>query len=193
MNSYGLTPTTPSRWRVYLFHHLGIHRTPWQGRQDSNPRPAVLETAALPTELHPYATEFENKSSYVVNMLTNCEDIIEKKVGKFNVFLSVLMFPGESPRWCYRIIHWLFRLVNFSLKVPLGRFERPTRGLGNRCSIHLSYRGSKLGLVPYLLDYVPLWRNYPLQLHSLSRRCLLRFFYLLCLFFRFLCNNSSFC
>jgi len=32
-----------------------------------------------------------------------------------------------------------------------------------------------------------------LQLHSLSRRCLPRFFYLLCLFFRFLCNNSSFC
>jgi len=25
----------------------------WQGREDSNPRPAVLETAALPTELHP--------------------------------------------------------------------------------------------------------------------------------------------
>jgi hypothetical protein len=25
----------------------------WQGRQDSNPRPAVLETAALPAELHP--------------------------------------------------------------------------------------------------------------------------------------------
>ena len=25
----------------------------WQGRQGSNPRPTVLETAALPTELHP--------------------------------------------------------------------------------------------------------------------------------------------
>jgi hypothetical protein len=25
--------------------------------------------------------------------------------------------------------------------VPLGRLERPTPGLGNRCSIHLSYRG----------------------------------------------------
>ena len=97
MNSYGLTPTTPSRWRVYLFHHLGIHRTSWQGRQDSNPRPAVLETAALPTELHPYTTELESKSSYVVNMLTNCGDIIEKKVGKFNVFLSVLIFIGELP------------------------------------------------------------------------------------------------
>ena len=27
--------------------------------------------------------------------------------------------------------------------VPLGRLERPTRGLGNRCSIHLSYRGNQ--------------------------------------------------
>ena len=26
----------------------------WQGQRDSNPRPAVLETAALPTELYPY-------------------------------------------------------------------------------------------------------------------------------------------
>lgn len=27
----------------------------WQGRKDSNPRHAVLETAVLPSELHPYA------------------------------------------------------------------------------------------------------------------------------------------
>ena len=27
----------------------------WQGREDSNPRPTVLETGTLPTELHPYA------------------------------------------------------------------------------------------------------------------------------------------
>ena len=27
----------------------------WQGRQGSNLRPTVLETVALPTELHPYA------------------------------------------------------------------------------------------------------------------------------------------
>ena len=26
----------------------------WQGRGDSNPRPSVLETDALPTELHPF-------------------------------------------------------------------------------------------------------------------------------------------
>ncbi len=38
----------------------------------------------------------------------------------------------------------------FSFVVPLGRLERPTHGLGNRCSIHLSYRGIILepGLTP---------------------------------------------
>lgn len=30
------------------------HRGNWQGQQGLNPRPAVLETAALPTELYPY-------------------------------------------------------------------------------------------------------------------------------------------
>ena len=107
LNSHGLAPTTPSRWRVYRFHHPGFHlganilQVPWaitswpkhlpleasslegsknlqsrhccpagpwgsyftsislapstlllwQGWQDSNPRPAVLETAALSSEL----------------------------------------------------------------------------------------------------------------------------------------------
>ena len=45
LNSHELTLTTPSRWRVYRFHHLGVN---WQEWEDSNPRPAVLETAALP-------------------------------------------------------------------------------------------------------------------------------------------------
>ena len=33
--------------------------TKWQGRQDSNPRHAVLETAVLPAELRPYLVEGE--------------------------------------------------------------------------------------------------------------------------------------
>ena len=55
LNSYELTLTTPSRWRVYQFHHLGSN---WQEWEDSNPRPAVLETAALPTELHSCIKQF---------------------------------------------------------------------------------------------------------------------------------------
>jgi hypothetical protein len=31
--------------------------------------------------------------------------------------------------------------------VALGRFELPTFGLGNRCSIHLSYRAMRLNLI----------------------------------------------
>ncbi len=65
-NSHRLSPTTPSRWRVYQFHHLGFFK--WQGWQDSNPRPAVLETAALPTELHPCGEEIiHEKGFYVQN------------------------------------------------------------------------------------------------------------------------------
>ena len=30
----------------------------WQGREDSNPRPTVLETGTLPTELHPCALDY---------------------------------------------------------------------------------------------------------------------------------------
>ena len=30
----------------------------WQGQKDLNPRPTVLETAALPTELYPYNNVF---------------------------------------------------------------------------------------------------------------------------------------
>ena len=33
-----------------------VHR--WQGRRESNPQPAVLETAALPIELHPYGKSY---------------------------------------------------------------------------------------------------------------------------------------
>jgi hypothetical protein len=79
---------------------LGAHEKPrfprptrfsfWQGRQDSNPRPAVLETAAL----------------------------------------AKLSYAPEAAL-----------IIS---KIPLGRLERPTRGLGNRCSIHLSYRGTPL-------------------------------------------------
>src|SRR3954452_19545678 len=35
-----------------------------QGRRDSNPRPTVLETAALPTELRPCARENSSRASF---------------------------------------------------------------------------------------------------------------------------------
>ena len=46
----------PDKNAVDLGPHKGELSTDfWQGWQDSNPRPAVLETAALPAELHPCA------------------------------------------------------------------------------------------------------------------------------------------
>ncbi len=39
-------------------------RRRWQGQQGSNPRPAVLETAALPTELYPYSEPIPARRPY---------------------------------------------------------------------------------------------------------------------------------
>ena len=57
-------PSTRSACRVFkLFNPSQNKKTPagvflfWQGQKDLNPRHAVLETAALPTELYPYICE----------------------------------------------------------------------------------------------------------------------------------------
>jgi hypothetical protein len=65
----------------------------WQEWQDSNPRHAVLETAALPTELHPY-----NSLSKLLNsgdshcreltFLVNSIGIVEENHRKFNKTLK---------------------------------------------------------------------------------------------------------
>ena len=39
---------------IFIYGHADKPLVPWQGQKDSNPRHAVLETAALPTELYPY-------------------------------------------------------------------------------------------------------------------------------------------
>lgn len=49
LNSHDLAATTPSRWRVCQFHHLGIE---WSRLPESNWRPARYECAALPSKLN---------------------------------------------------------------------------------------------------------------------------------------------
>ena len=44
-------PTTPTVNKKA--HQSGLFYL-WQGQKDSNPRPMVLETSTLPTELYPY-------------------------------------------------------------------------------------------------------------------------------------------
>ena len=51
----GVTGRRDNRLRYGATYHLKqVGLFIWQGQKDSNPRHAVLETAALPTELYPY-------------------------------------------------------------------------------------------------------------------------------------------
>ena len=41
-----------------IAENLSFSTILWQGQKDLNPRHAVLETAALPTELYPYILKY---------------------------------------------------------------------------------------------------------------------------------------
>ena len=60
----------------------------WQGQKDLNPRPMVLETSTLPTELYPY------KRKYYTKLYCICQDVSEKY---FNICLN-LSHLRFSPR-----------------------------------------------------------------------------------------------
>ena len=110
MNSHGLSPTTPSRWRVCLFHHLGMTHLKNLTSQGTQINLSLAGAAGL----EPATCGFGDRCSSQTELRPSIGAIISK--------------------------------------IPLGRLERPTRGLGNRCSIHLSYRGT-------LLPQSSLWRN----------------------------------
>ena len=46
----------------------------WQGQKDSNPRHAVLETAALPAELYPYLLRLD----YYTTSHTRCQSFFQQ-------------------------------------------------------------------------------------------------------------------
>jgi hypothetical protein len=142
LNSYGLAPTTPSRWRVYRFHHLGVH----------------FETNIL--QLPPATTSWLKHLPLEGSLLSVWKNLQSRHClpfGPFGLYCTSIREPPHyhfgrggrtrtlDPRF-WRPLLWpteLHPCVTFihRLMVPLGRLERPTRGLGNRCSVQLSYRG----------------------------------------------------
>ena len=121
LNPYELALTAPSRQRVCRFHHLGS----WQEWQDSNPRPAVLETAALPTELHSFLTaQFYQQSPYSATARLDlhtdwCYSEIRHGCQVYTYILPagwdgglsgfLLWQPGQRPAGCF---HLLFPCCN---------------------------------------------------------------------------------
>jgi hypothetical protein len=76
----------------------------WQGQEDSNPRPTVLETGTLPTELYPCATTllyhkksenasafFEKKKIFILPLPVTCSEAVS-----FINFASAFQFTQKS-------------------------------------------------------------------------------------------------
>ena len=71
----------------------------WQGQEDSNPRPTVLETGTLPAELYPCIRRIRRVSYYIT--------FASEKQPLFAIFLlllflesHVLLLGGSVPRIC---------------------------------------------------------------------------------------------
>ena len=71
-NKLGLPPIKPGLNRSCLFAWIGDHcqsaRAPWSRRSGLNGRPAVYETAALPTELRRPSCEHDNLHGFYLSL-----------------------------------------------------------------------------------------------------------------------------
>ena len=94
--------------------------------------------------------------TYSKYFLMNLSELWLNSVIKNKLKLQELIFPDkiylENDKLRTGQINYILRLINgenssiFEEKsnlVSLGRFELPTPGLGNLCSIHLSYKDTK--------------------------------------------------
>ena len=67
----------------------------WQGSKDSNSGHAVLETAALPTELHPYILLPGSPERYgsIAYFKGKCKSFFKKSCSFFAFFLTISLRP----------------------------------------------------------------------------------------------------
>ena len=97
--------------------------TVWQGRQDSNLQPLVLETSALPIELHPY----RGRIPYLVSRCSWCwrqlgQNLFSsRRPGSFLLFFRVLYVRSLQTVHASEItgrFSALATVTNASLHVP---------------------------------------------------------------------------
>ena len=68
----------------------------WQGQRGSNPRPAVLETAALPTELYPFAPR--GRQALPKDFRRVCKDALRRIPQASATFAATGGKPGGARR-----------------------------------------------------------------------------------------------
>ncbi len=131
-------------------------RGEWSGRRDSNPRPPPWQGGVLPLNYFRAPTiVLTSGEPFKAHGMPRGRLELPRALAHHPLKMACLPFPpprhGRGGRirthdrrfWRPLLYQTELRpcVTQTTLQVPLGRFERPTRGLGNRCSILLSYRG----------------------------------------------------
>ena len=88
----------------------------WQGQKDSNPRPMVLETSTLPTELYPFKRKYYNKVFCV------CQGLFKRKTKKIQ---EKCKNPLTNEKVCVTISNVLREWRNWQTRTFEGRVVLP--------------------------------------------------------------------
>ena len=78
----------------------------WQGQKDLNPRPMVLETSTLPTELYPYVPIYYTKTFFI------CQGLSLKNI---NISYKKTALHAENCFFAHKAVFlsWRFMLILF--------------------------------------------------------------------------------
>ena len=82
-----------SRYPLSLPNKKGTRCVPflfWQGQKDLNPRPMVLETSTLPTELYPCTVPDHSDLDIISHLFLKCNSFLKKSL----VLLQYLFIKG---------------------------------------------------------------------------------------------------
>ena len=81
-----------ARQTAVFIVRIDFDHTTWQGQKDSDPRHAVLETAALPAELYPYRSGYLPEHGHYTTSSQKKQELLEKKL---------TFFPSPFPLAAY--------------------------------------------------------------------------------------------
>ena len=128
----------------------------WQGQQGSNPRPTVLETVALPTELYPCAVTAIELLPFAIHCKASSTSVCEGSdfVGEcveVSLRRRIITSEGFLNFWAWLFASYL-RLVRLTSRVEISGREELTAALNAGQPVVMVLWHSRLAFSPFMFD-----------------------------------------